>query len=118
MKKLVIFGSGDIAELAHYYFTTDSVYEVVAFTIDAKYRTETTFCDLPVIDFENISNHYTPEQCEIFVALSYSKLNAVRKEKYLAAKALLWGEFTHRVSILDLLFNCGKDTPKYMRYIG
>jgi hypothetical protein len=29
----------------------------------------------------------------------------------------LWGEFTHEVSILDLLFNCGKDAPEYMRYV-
>ena len=28
----------------------------------------------------------------------------------------LWGEFTHGVTILDLLFNCGKDAPRYMRY--
>jgi len=27
-----------------------------------------------------------------------------------------WGEFTHQVTILDLLFNCGKDAPRYMRY--
>ncbi len=30
----------------------------------------------------------------------------------------LWGEFTHNVTILDLLFNCGKDSPLYMRYVG
>lgn len=30
----------------------------------------------------------------------------------------LWGEFTHGVSILDLLFNCGKDAHRYMRYAG
>ena len=29
----------------------------------------------------------------------------------------LWGEFTHQVSILDLLFNCGKDAPQHMRYV-
>jgi len=29
----------------------------------------------------------------------------------------LWGEFTHGVSILDLLFNCGNDAPRYMRYV-
>jgi len=87
-KPLVIFGTGDIAQLAHFYFSTDSEYEVLAFTVDAAYRTETTFCDLPVIAFEEIFKHYLPEQCEIFVALSYSKLNVVRKEKYLAAKTL------------------------------
>ena len=27
----------------------------------------------------------------------------------------LWGEFTHQVSILDLLFNCGKDAAQFMR---
>lgn len=30
----------------------------------------------------------------------------------------LWGEFVHGVSILDLLFNCGKDSTKYMKYAG
>ena len=29
----------------------------------------------------------------------------------------LWGDFSHGVSILDLLFNCGKDAPSYMRYV-
>ena len=29
----------------------------------------------------------------------------------------LWGEFTHGVTILDLLFNCGIDAPQYMRYV-
>jgi hypothetical protein len=29
----------------------------------------------------------------------------------------LWGEFTHGVTILDLLFNCGKESPRYMKYV-
>ena len=29
----------------------------------------------------------------------------------------LWGEFTHGVSILDLLFNCGKEASRYMKYV-
>lgn len=29
----------------------------------------------------------------------------------------LWGEFAHGVTILDLLFNCGKDASRYMRYV-
>lgn len=29
----------------------------------------------------------------------------------------LWGDFTHRVSILDLLFNTGRDSYRYMRCV-
>lgn len=29
----------------------------------------------------------------------------------------LWGEFTHGVTILDLLFNCGKTAPNYMKHV-
>jgi hypothetical protein len=29
----------------------------------------------------------------------------------------LWGEFVHYVSILDILFNCGPDTRKAMKYL-
>ena len=87
-KKLVIFGSADIAELAYFYFRTDSAYEVVAFTVDAAFLTESVFCGLPVVSFEEVAALYPPESYDMFVALSYSKLNAIRKEIYLAAKAL------------------------------
>ena len=29
----------------------------------------------------------------------------------------LWGQFTHGVTILDLLFNCGKEACRYMKYV-
>lgn len=28
----------------------------------------------------------------------------------------LWGDFVHEVSILDLLFNCGPGSPRFMKY--
>ncbi|VTU15157.1 acetyltransferase [Variovorax sp. RA8] len=86
-KRLVIFGTGDIAQLAHYYFSSDSDFEVAGFTVDAAFVTAPTFCGLPVIPFEDVLDRYSPADFEMFVALSYSRLNAVRKEKYLAAKA-------------------------------
>lgn len=87
-KRLVIFGAGDIAQLAHYYFSTDSDYEVVAFTVDEKYIKTDNFCDLPVVPFERVVNKYPPDSYTFFIALSYSKLNEVRKEKFLVSKAL------------------------------
>jgi sugar O-acyltransferase (sialic acid O-acetyltransferase NeuD family) len=86
-KKLVIFGSGDIAQLAHYYFTTDSEYEVVGFTVDREYATESEFCGLPLVAFDEVTNRFPPESHSMFVALAYAKLNGVRKEKFLAARA-------------------------------
>ncbi|VFR43008.1 Acyltransferase [plant metagenome] len=87
-RKIVIFGCGDIAQLAHFYFDTDSECEVVAFTVDAEYIESSTFCGLPVVPFENVAEKYPPNDYGFFVALSYAKLNAVRKEKFLAAKQL------------------------------
>ena len=29
----------------------------------------------------------------------------------------LWGEFTHNVTILDLLFNCGRNAARHMKYV-
>jgi len=88
MKKLVVFGAGDIAQLAHYYFRTDSEYEVVAFTVDEAFITGESFDGLPLVAFEKLQKHFDPGSHHAFVALSYSRLNAVRKEKYLALKAL------------------------------
>ena len=85
---LVIFGTSDIAQLAHYYFSTDSDYEVLAFTVDASYLSVSEFCGLPVVPFEAVSRIFPPSKHAMFIALSYSKLNQIRKEKYLAAKGM------------------------------
>lgn len=87
-KPLVIFGAGDIAQLALYYFNTDSQYEVVAFTVDGVYIKEDVVFGLPIVAFEELTNKYPPNEYHLFIALSYSKLNAIRKEKYLLAKSL------------------------------
>jgi len=105
-KSLIIFGAGDIAELAHYYFSSDSNYDVVAFTVNAEYLTGTQLCELPVCPFEEISAKYPPDQFELFIALSYSKLNAVRKEKYLAGKAMGY-RFASYVSSRATVLNGG-----------
>ena len=86
MKKIIIFGTGNIGELAHFYFTKDSPYEIVAFTADKKYIKKKEFLGLPVVPFEDIEKKYPPEKFDMFVALSYKYLNKIRAEKYYAAK--------------------------------
>jgi sugar O-acyltransferase (sialic acid O-acetyltransferase NeuD family) len=88
MAKLVIFGAGDIARLAHYYFSRDSEHEVVAFTVDKDYKEGDTFLNLPLCDFDEVVERYSPEKHKMFVALSYARMNKVRAAKYFKAKEL------------------------------
>jgi sugar O-acyltransferase (sialic acid O-acetyltransferase NeuD family) len=104
---LVIFGAGDIAELAHYYFSEHSPYQVVAFTVDAAFKAGDRFCGLPVVAFEDLAGQFPPSTHQLFVALSYSKLNAVRKDKYLAGKALGY-KFASYVSPKATVLNKGR----------
>lgn len=85
-KSLVVFGNGEIAALAKFYFTYDSDYEVVAFTVDDEFVSETLFEGLPVVPFSLINEQYPPSEFEMHVALSYMQLNKVRERKYLQAK--------------------------------
>jgi sugar O-acyltransferase (sialic acid O-acetyltransferase NeuD family) len=80
--RLVVFGAGDIARLAHFYFTRDSDHEVVAFTVDPAYRTSDSFLDLPLVGTDDVQQLYPPSTYGAFVALSYTKMNAIRAEKY------------------------------------
>ncbi len=86
-KPLVIFGSTEMAQLAHFYFTRESDYKVIAFTVDEEYIEDSVYCGLPIVPFERVQEIYPPSQNEIFIAIAYTKLNAVRKEKYIIAKA-------------------------------
>ena len=87
MAKLVIFGAGDIARLAHHYFTHDSPYDVAGFVVDRAFRTGDEFLGLPFADAEEAPQRFPSAEYDMFVAMSYAKMNAVRAEKYAAMKA-------------------------------
>ncbi|MGI9192436.1 MAG: acetyltransferase [Chitinophagaceae bacterium] len=86
-EKIIVFGTGDIAQLAHYYFTHDSNFEVVAFTVDRAYCHQDNFEQKPLIPFDEIQTHFPPASYSLFVALSYAQMNQLREKKYHEAKA-------------------------------
>jgi sugar O-acyltransferase (sialic acid O-acetyltransferase NeuD family) len=82
MARIIVFGAGDIARLARFYFRTDSDHEVVAFVVDRAFKNGDTFDGLPLVAFEDVTSRYPPSDYDAFVAVSYAKMNLVRKQKY------------------------------------
>ena len=85
-RKLIIFGTGDFAEVADYYFTRDSQYSVVAFVLDSEFIKEEKFKSRPVLDLETAALRFSPAGTELFVAIGYSELNAARERKCVLGK--------------------------------
>jgi sugar O-acyltransferase (sialic acid O-acetyltransferase NeuD family) len=82
MARLVIFGAGDIARLAHYYFTHDSGHDVVAFAVDREFRRTEVLAGLPVLDFDDAQRRFPPNDVQMFAALSYARMNRNRADKF------------------------------------
>ena len=87
MSRIIIFGAGKIADQAYFYLTNDSPHEIVAFTVDREYLTDSTKMGLPVVAFEEIQEAYSPDGHEMFVAVGYQDLNRFRAKKYEEAKS-------------------------------
>lgn len=94
-RRVVVFGDGQVAELAHYYLSHDSPHEVVAFTVDAGRIKADTFLDLPVVPFEHLVETYPPDRYAMFVAIGYPRVNHIREEKYRQAKAMGYDLITY-----------------------
>jgi sugar O-acyltransferase (sialic acid O-acetyltransferase NeuD family) len=81
-QQVVIFGLGELAQIAHFYFSHDSSYEVVAFTADKEYVKKPHFLGLPIVPFEIVEQRYPPERFNIFIAIGYVNVNKSRADKY------------------------------------
>lgn len=81
-KKLVIIGAGEFAAIAYEYFTYDSDYTVVAFSVESEYLKESEFNGLPLVDFNDLDNLYPPSDYHAFVAIPASNLNQLRTRFY------------------------------------
>lgn len=86
-QKLIIIGAGEFAEIAYEYFTHDSNYEVVAFSIEKNYLANKTLSGLPIIPYEDLELLYTPSDYMTFVAIPSSQLNRLRTRFYSELKS-------------------------------
>ena len=86
-KKIVLFGDSAFAEIAYEYFTHDSGYEVVAFTVSKSYLKKDSLFNLPIVPFEEVETLYPPQLHEMHIALVYTNINRVRIRFYNEAKA-------------------------------
>lgn len=86
MKKLIIIGATEFAEIACEYFTKAGKYEVEAFSVDKKYINSNSILGLPVVSFETLEEHYPPSEYYLFTAVTYNQLNRTRERFYLEGK--------------------------------
>jgi sugar O-acyltransferase (sialic acid O-acetyltransferase NeuD family) len=86
-KKLVILGDSAFAEVAYEYFTHDSEYEVVGFSVESSFLRKDSLFSLPIVPFETIQDRFAPGETEFYAAIVYSQLNRLRARLFREAKA-------------------------------
>ena len=102
-RRLIIVGDSAFAEIAYEYFSYDSNYEVVAFSVETPYLKRESLFGLPVVPFESLEKAFDPQQHDVYVASVYTQLNRLRtrlsataKEKgfklasYISSRAFVW----------------------------
>jgi sugar O-acyltransferase (sialic acid O-acetyltransferase NeuD family) len=112
MSKVILFGTGRGADVAYRFLKRDSDHEICGFATERRYIRQETFHDLPVVAFEEVEQHFPPAQHKMLVLLGYQRMNALRAEKYLAAKAKGYDFISYvnshfyRAEDLDIGENC------------
>lgn len=78
-KPVVIFGNGEIAEVAEYYFRNDQNRPVACFVVDDEYANDSVFCNKPLVPWSELAQIAPTGGHEVFVAVGYSQVNRVRE---------------------------------------
>lgn len=126
-RNIVLIGAGEQALLAYEYFTHDSEHNVVGFAVENIYRDTDTLLELPVVDLEEIVQHFPPERFAAHVAISSTQLNRVRQRlfayvkslgyccvSYISSRAFVW----HNVAIGENAFILEHNTIQPFCEIG
>ena len=114
-RDVLIFGTGEIAEVVNYYLSFDSTHKVVAFVADEEFLTITEFCGRPVIPRAQVLKEYPTSRYSMFVATGYAGMNQNRRSicawarllgyqliSYVSPRATVYGNLIHGDNCLIL----------------
>lgn len=81
-KRLVIVGSGQMAELFFSNFSHWTDYEVAGFAVDPEFIKGSALLGLPLVPFDEITSRFPPQEFRVFVAIGPVRNNAIRAAKF------------------------------------
>lgn len=81
-REIVIYGNGQVAELAMTRFMADSPHRVVGFTVDGALIRQPVLHGLPVVPFEDVERHFPTDRVQMFVAVGPTHCNRIRAERF------------------------------------
>ena len=79
-KKLLIFGTHEISEMATYYFNKENIYKIGGYVLDDKYIDKDSFLNKPVIPYSDIRKKFSNEEFCFHVAISFKQHNQLREK--------------------------------------
>ncbi len=82
MDKIIIFGTTVFSRDMKIIMEKEGCVKVVAYTVNAKYIQETELDGVPVVPFETIEQHYSPEHYSILNTLGYAQMNTLREKVF------------------------------------
>jgi sugar O-acyltransferase (sialic acid O-acetyltransferase NeuD family) len=88
MKPVVIYGNQSSAREFFQCLRGWSDIEVAGFTVDRSYVTSPTFCDLPLVPFDEVQSAFSPSSFRMFVAVGYVQNNRIRQDRCNRARDL------------------------------
>ena len=86
MADLVLFGAGDIADVACVYLERHTDHRIVAFTADRAFCRSDTHRDRPLVPWESLHERFAPGQVQLLGPLSFRRMNQFRRDRYLEGK--------------------------------
>ena len=77
-EKIILIGDSAFAEIAYEYFTHDSPYEVIGFSVEREYLRKNSLMGFPVYPLEELGNHVELKGLGFHCAVVYTQLNRLR----------------------------------------
>lgn len=92
--KVIIFGTGQISSVAYTYIKQNKTVDICGFTVEKKYLKIDKFMDLPVVEFEKITEIYPKKKYKLFAPINYKNLNSNRERIFNKGKKLGYDFFS------------------------
>jgi sugar O-acyltransferase (sialic acid O-acetyltransferase NeuD family) len=85
MINVIIFGTSEQSSVTWHYMSHSNQFNVVGFTVDKRYRTNNELYGLPIVDFENVQDIFSPSNHQMIIPIGWTGMNRIRAEKVVEA---------------------------------